>query len=352
MARAGTEAYFELYGKVEEAKPVVEHDSFSTRFDSPVVAEMVREVFYVLHTFLNEHSIQEVDADLAMNGGAHIDGEYAWFVGSGALYTAQSLEGITGLAYRQVKAPAQVASDFRKNVELLTAQVGDFLDRIGGTAATRAAVQLAVTALNDLRRREVTRLLEDVEGVVEQIQEQKKKAEASATAASDAAGITGDAALSSYYSELAAEEKQAANTFRKLTVVMAFAGAGATGIFLAGHSFGLVWLDVAQGDYVHLIQRAVFVGGVFGLAGYFARQAHQHRSMANWASALAVQLMTFDAYLRAVDSSEVKDDLRRSFAARVFGEHPAMKGEPVPTPSAAAMDTAVDWAAKLMPGGK
>jgi hypothetical protein len=183
-------------------------------------------------------------------------------------------------------------------------------------------------------------------------QEDARKAKDSAVAAQEAAGMTSDAALSSYYGELAKEEKDAANTFRRITVTMAFTGAGSTALFVAGPSLGLDWLELAAGDFVHLIQRGVFVAGVFGLAGYFARQAHQHRSMANWASALAVQLKTFDAYLRAVENPDAKDELRKSFAARVFGDHPAMKGEPTVTPSAAAMDTAVGWAAKLMPGGK
>jgi hypothetical protein len=183
-------------------------------------------------------------------------------------------------------------------------------------------------------------------------EEDARKAKESAAEAQQAAGITGDAALSSFYAALAKEEKDAANNFRKVTVIMAFLGAAATALFVMGPSVGLGWLDIPAGDYVHLIQRAVFVAGVFGLAGYFARQAHQHRSMANWASALSVQLKTFDAYVRAIESADVKDELRKTFGARVFGDHPAMKGEPNVTPSAAAMDTAVGWAAKLTGGGK
>ncbi|RKO26120.1 hypothetical protein D7Z96_05070 [Pseudarthrobacter phenanthrenivorans] len=68
-----------------------------------------------------------------------------------------------------------------------------------------------------------------------------------------------------------------------------------------------------------LIQRAILLAGAFGLAGYLARQAHQHRSMANWAGSMAVQLKTFDTYLAAIDSSETKDELRMAFAARAFG---------------------------------
>lgn len=123
-------------------------------------------------------------------------------------------------------------------------------------------------------------------------------------------------------------------------------------MFVLGAGSGVAWLDIASGDYVRLIQRVVLIAGTFGLAAYFARQAHHHRSMANWAGSIAVQLQTFDAFLSSVENTETRDELRKSFAARAFGEHPAMKGEPVVTPSAAVMDTAVGLAAKLMPGGK
>ncbi|TNB74177.1 hypothetical protein FHJ30_05630 [Arthrobacter sp. BB-1] len=74
--------------------------------------------------------------------------------------------------------------------------------------------------------------------------------------------------------------------------------------------------------------------------------------MANWAGSMAVQLKIFDTYLAAFDSPETKDELRKAFTARVLGEHPTIKGEPPIAPSAAAMDTAVEWAAKFSRGGK
>lgn len=173
------------------------------------------------------------------------------------------------------------------------------------------------------------------------------RTEAAAEVATKAAGKTGDDAMSSFYATLAKNEGKKADNFRWLTVFLALIGAGVALAFVLGHGSSVPWLEIPSDDYVHLAQRAILVAGAFGLAGYFARQAHQHRSMANWAGSLAVQLQTFDAYLAAIDSTEVKDELRKSFAARAFGDHPAMKGEPTVTPSAAAMDTAVGWAAKL-----
>lgn len=177
-------------------------------------------------------------------------------------------------------------------------------------------------------------------------------AESAADATKTAAGLTSDVKMSSFYLKLETNERRSANTFRWLTTFLALVAGGAALLFVMGAGAGIGWLDIASGDYVRLIQRAILVAGIFGLAGYFARQAHHHRSMANWAGSIAVQLQTFDAYLAAIDSSDVKDELRKSFAARAFGDHPAMKGEPTVTPSAAAMDTAVGWAAKLTAGGK
>lgn len=171
------------------------------------------------------------------------------------------------------------------------------------------------------------------------------------SAAKRASGATGQNLMSTYYAHLGTDETKHADRFRKLTVQFAMAGGVAALIFLLlptdffGHLEGA---DV----YVRLVQKAIFLGGVFALAGYFAKQAHQHRSLANWAQALAVQLQTFEAYLAAVDDSSVKDELIKSFAARAFGEHPAMKGDPSVTSSASLVDTAANIAAKFTSNAK
>jgi hypothetical protein len=187
---------------------------------------------------------------------------------------------------------------------------------------------------------------------LDQAQAAAAQSGAAAVAASTAAGKTGEDAISAFYAKLGEKESDRADTFRKLTVGFALAGGAFAMIFvlLPGGLFPA--FDILANDYVRLIQKAIFIAGVFGIAGYFARQAHQHRSMANWAGSLAVQLQTFDAFLAAVENPEVRDDLRKSFATRAFGEHPAMKGESAVAPSAAALDTAVGWAAKLTGGSK
>lgn len=171
---------------------------------------------------------------------------------------------------------------------------------------------------------------EHPDGLVARANEAVSETEAATKVAATAAGKAGDDAMSSFYANMATTERGAANTFRWLTVFISITAGGGALALLLGSAVGI---DIPSGDYVHLIQGGIFIAAVFGLAGYFARQAHQHRSMANWAGSLAVQLQTFEAYLSPIDDTSVRNELRQAFAARVFGDHPAMKGEQNLAPS-------------------
>lgn len=178
-----------------------------------------------------------------------------------------------------------------------------------------------------------------------------KKTKESAGKAAQAAGQTGTSGMSLAYQKLAGEELKAANGFRWATIGMSAAAAALATLFIFGPILGMI-SDFGTNDYPHLFQRIVFLAGILGLAGYFARQAHHHRAMANWARSVDVQLQTFEAFLDPVSNEDVRNELRQAFAVRVFGDHPAMKGEPPVTSSAAVLDAAVSLAAKLSPGGK
>jgi hypothetical protein len=172
------------------------------------------------------------------------------------------------------------------------------------------------------------------------------RTEASASKASEAAGATSESAMAAHYQSLAEDESSAARKFRFWTIVSTiFAGVTAA-VFLLGPAFGWEAVAIEKNDWVHLIQRAIVTAAVFGFAAYLARQAHQHRSMANWAGSLAVQLKTFEAFLAPVSSEEVRDQLRVSFAARAFGEHPVIKGDPSVAGTSALTEKAIDLLAK------
>lgn len=201
------------------------------------------------------------------------------------------------------------------------------------------------TLLTELHRVEAEasfrRLEQRAEAAVE-------KSEDSASRASIAAGKTGESALASHYDSLAKDEHAAATLFRWLTAFLALIAGGGALAFVLGAGSGVPWLDIQAGDYVHLVQRGLLIAAILGLAGYFARQAHQHRSMANWSGSLAVQLKTFESYLSPIEDDEVKNELRRTFAARVFGDHPALKGESAVTPTTEMGEKAIDLAAKVI----
>ncbi|MEV7636294.1 hypothetical protein AB0N71_08960 [Pseudarthrobacter enclensis] len=175
----------------------------------------------------------------------------------------------------------------------------------------------------------------------------------SASAASSAAGKTADNEMASFYEKLGSDEQATANLFRRWAIGLgAVAGALAWTFLSGGAGLNVGWLEIAAGDYVHLIQRGLVLAAFLALATYLAKQAHQHRSMANWARSLAVQLKTFDAFLDAIKDSSVQDELRKTFAARVFGDHPAVKGEPALSASSQSMAALTEALAKLVPAGK
>jgi hypothetical protein len=357
LDEVGTASHYALRGRAEAAKLVVEHEAFQSAFAAPVVVEMVRDILGVLWALLTDDLITKLDSEIAKTDGRVIrpgHDDERWFGGHGASLTASDLDKIVNLVYERGTADAHLASMFRESVQSLVDEVWDFL-----VASDRASEQVhgsvilpALARLEDLGRREVSRLLEDATLAVQKIQEQQQKAEASASAASAAAGTTGEVALSRHYESLAEDERTTAVAFRWLTSFLALVGGGITATFVLGPGVGVTWLAIGPTDYVHLIQRGLLVAGVLGLSGYFARQAHQHRSMANWAGSLAVQLKTFEAYLAPIADDDVKNELRRTFAGRVFGDHPAMKGDPAVAPSSATLDSAVDLLARFTAGGK
>lgn len=295
------------------------------------------------------------------------------------IFDSKAAEASYALAPPKLRAQLWLTESFLKSVASQLSTARARLENLTNLDAVNYNVAELQDQLHALLRRselgvvdylpkETQELLRKViDGIVDEVEAHKRrkslmelegraeaavtKTEAAAEIAAKAAGKTGDDAMSSFYDKLATSESASADKFRKLTV----------GFALAGGTFALLFVLLPEGffpavhastsDYARLVQKAVFIAGVFGIAGYFARQAHQHRSMANWAKTLAVQLQTFDAYLGGITDEAVADDLRKSFATRVFGDHPAMKGEPTVTPSAAAMDTAVGWAAKLTAGG-
>lgn len=347
-----TEAYEKLLDLVHQVSTVVTHSTFSTVFRTPSLVDMARDGHAVLQQFVRDPDVvaydRSVAALLARREPALRVGPNPseWLDGLGAIETRAALQAFVEQVYLGSKLDAQHVRTLRNGMKRMMTEViahAKSSPEFGQKVAL--AARQVQSALLESQHSEVDALLEEAAAGVASISRNEEIAEKTL-------GKIGDLQLAKYYSEFAINEGKSADGFRRLTVWMVLAATGTTMAFVLVPSAGLGWLDIAAGDWVRLVQRGVFVGAVFALGGYFARQAHQHRALANWAGSLAVQLRTFDAYLAAIENSDVRDDLRRAFGARVFGDHPAMKGEPTVTPSAAAMDTAVGWAAKLTAGGK
>ena len=186
-------------------------------------------------------------------------------------------------------------------------------------AFERYEVSSRIRAAEELRRQ--------AEELVASTRKSASVASEAATSASEAAGTTGENVMASYFESFGDQEWEAATRFRLWTIVLLAAGGVLAAVFLLLPAFGVTGLAVDAGDYVHLAQRVVVTAAVFALAAYLARQSHQHRTLVNWARAIAVQLKSFDAFMAPVTSAEAKELLRAQFAARVFGEPPILKGD-------------------------
>lgn len=235
----------------------------------------------------------------------------------GYLYSIR--EGLVKGDFESIRTPARA---------LLTAYFELASKLIGRPGLFTVAQQ------EELARREISArmlvakdLQRQAEELVASTRESASKASEAATSASKAAGTAGENVMASYFENFAGQEWESATRFRLWTIVLLTLGGLLAAVFLLLPAFGATALAIDAGDYVHLAQRVVVTAAVFAISAYLARQSHQHRTLANWAKALSVQLKTFDAFMAPVDSAEAKEALRAQFAARVFGEPPVLRGD-------------------------
>jgi hypothetical protein len=257
---------------------------------------------------------------------------------------------------RSLDNPESVARDTRGLGNLLKSTVDQAQSNFfrSSNIELDEFVMETIESVRDLlyghQRRNLAQLTEQAEEALQTAVSSAESAGQAAEVASAAAGITSDARLSLHYETMAKEEGSKAGTFRAWTIVTVIAATAVAGLFLGDQT--LLGPGTSDPDYAGLVQRLAFLAGIATLAGYFARQAHQHRSMANWSSSLVVQLKTFDAYLAGISDVDIRDGLRKDFAARVFGDHPAMKGEPTVAPTVAAIDAVSGIVGRLGAGAK
>lgn len=159
------------------------------------------------------------------------------------------------------------------------------------------------------------------------------RAEEAQKNAEKAAGEAATDTLTKHYDAYAKTQAASATNFRNATIAIVTA---AIVLPLAFHA-----LLPGSGNITDAIGPLVAAAGLFGLAGYFARQAHLHRTLATWAESIKIQLLTFEGFVSPVQSGATTDELRAAFANRVFGPQPKLKGEVGVTASSPIIDSII-----------
>ncbi|OIH85889.1 hypothetical protein BLJ79_03540 [Arthrobacter sp. UCD-GKA] len=102
----------------------------------------------------------------------------------------------------------------------------------------------------------------------------------------------------------------------------------------------------------------VVVSGLIGLATLLAKQSTHFRTLSTWASAIKMQLQTFDSYTLDVTNPDYVEALRAEFSQRVFGAEPSttgaanLEGSPNSTVSLAPLITEIIRGTQKSSAGK
>lgn len=174
------------------------------------------------------------------------------------------------------------------------------------------------------------------------------EAETAAESARTAAGIASGSTLTTRFAALSTEQLHTATKFRWLTVICVVMGI-----------FGTYWLafspdaspaaEITAGD---AILRVSLLGAVLGLATYFGRQAGYHRDLGTWAKTIKEQLLTFDGYMEPLHDEQLRDAMRASFAARVFGPTPEYREDSGVTLSSSVTSALLEMVGKSQTNAK
>ncbi|WP_407726373.1 hypothetical protein ACJEDT_16310 [Rhodococcoides fascians] len=135
----------------------------------------------------------------------------------------------------------------------------------------------------------------------------------SARRAAASAGIVAESKLSAQYRNFARKESQLSWIFMALTLGGIIAGI----VAIAKNPLS------QNASLPQSLHQAAVVAVILGLAGYFARQAGEHRTAKTWAEVLTVQLQTFSDFVEPLQDAAMRDDMRVQFGVRVFTSSPS-----------------------------
>lgn len=187
-----------------------------------------------------------------------------------------------------------------------------------------AALKSADAAAKDFKLQAVATYLSGVATnfqLVQTIDQLRADAETSrdeaalaATHAKEAAGESAAFGLATSYLEYAAEQRTAADVWRRVAACVLVSVAG-----LAAWVVG----QFHEPSVGEVIQKLAVSLPLVALAGYAVRESTRHRETANWARAVAVQLQTISAYTEPLPQ-ETKVALKEALGEKVFLGYPPL----------------------------
>ncbi|MDR4533244.1 hypothetical protein [Glutamicibacter sp. PS] len=151
-----------------------------------------------------------------------------------------------------------------------------------------------------------------------QAQDMASQAQAALEKAQREAEASASENLSTTFSDLAKQSKRSFVTFTWLAGLL-FGAA----IILAFFTSPLAHPERTM-ELTETIYRLALTGGAFGLATYLSRQAAHYRTLSTWSKVTEVQITEFRAYTDLIANTAQRDEIRRAFAARIFGPDPTL----------------------------
>lgn len=125
--------------------------------------------------------------------------------------------------------------------------------------------------------------------------------------------------LADHYEALAVSEAKQSSIWRWTTIALIALAVVAT------------VLGAREEGWQAVVGHLAVAGAVGGASTYTARLSSVHRSMADWAKGIRVQLNTLDDFLATIDDGAARIRVKEEFSRRVLGAPPTVGGDEVST---------------------
>lgn len=210
----------------------------------------------------------------------------------------------------------RASADGRAEIPQLLNDSGGFLDPEAQIATWKAQLQMLAGSVDSLR-------------LLLGLQDRSKEMLASAALATTEADQAANH-LAQVREELASAKAERAQGELAGEFAALSSREGATSWVLRAFTLALLGLAVmvalalpSGATWQEAFGHVAVVATIGGAAAYSARLASNHRTVADWARSVEVQLSTFQDFLGAIGDTQVKNRLYEDFGRRVLGPPPA-----------------------------